>query len=104
MLYFELVKFSIYFLFFCKNSVSCYIRVLANYVRGCCDVCVRDRSIYLLVNVGLGNERVEDVEDAVNVPHFVILLQTHYLLRRPRIELPSELDKRLKLQRNTREC
>ena len=58
----------------------------------------REREENLLVDVWLGDEGVKNVENAVNVPHLLVLLETQDLLGRPSLQLPSELDKRLELQ------
>jgi len=53
----------------------------------------------LLVDVGLLNKGVEDVEHAVDVPHLRILLQDLDLLRRAALKLTTELHKGLELEK-----
>lgn len=53
----------------------------------------------LLVDVGLLNKGIEDIEHAMDVPHLRILLQDLDLLRRTALKLTTELHKGLKLQK-----
>ena len=53
---------------------------------------------HLLVDIGLGHEGVEDVEDTVDVPCLLVLPQALDLVCRARLQLAPELDKRLELQ------
>lgn len=55
--------------------------------------------MYLLVDVGLGDEGIKDVQDTVDVPHLVVLLEDQNLVRRSSLQLAPELNKRLELQR-----